>query len=394
MPSFCFDSLYRTSTLSWTYAGEATEYDLEWVFIEEHENFTGSTPQEAFEFKEPVRVTVSKPYYTHLTYYPDGELWYRVRAAGYNPQYPDHRIPGEWFYSPCEAIAIDNHEPEKNWQLQTVFAEEGKYKKIMQYFDGTLRQRQSQTNLSSDTTTLVGETMYDYEGRKSVDILPVPVTDVSLSYRPAFNVFDAVETIVENNTSADLKKFHYDNRRTGNSIMASSSGAAWYYSNQNATNGIHRDFIPDAEGYVYSQTEYLNDGTGRVARQSGVGEEFRHDGAHTTRYFYGGATRSELIRLFGTNVGNASHYKKNLVVDPNGQVSVSYLDQEGRVIATALAGEKPSNVDSLKSYADLEHSLVHRKFTESRDIEFSAKRNGRPIAIGAIRPCGVKVFIS
>ncbi len=35
------------------------------------------------------------------------------------------------------------------------------------------------------------------------------------------------------------------------------------------------------------------------------------------------------------------------MVDPNGQVSVSYIDAHGRTIATALAGESPANLDQL-----------------------------------------------
>ncbi len=54
---------------------------------------------------------------------------------------------------------MENHQKELNWQEQTVFAEEGKFKKVMSYFDGTLRQRQAQTNLSTENVTLVGETM-------------------------------------------------------------------------------------------------------------------------------------------------------------------------------------------------------------------------------------------
>lgn len=36
-----------------------------------------------------------------------------------------------------------------------------------------------------------------------------------------------------------------------------------------------------------------------------------------------------------------------MVVDANGQASVSYLDQQGRVVATALAGDPPANLESL-----------------------------------------------
>ena len=359
-----------TAEVNWTYEGEAEAYDVEWVFIEAHEGTDVDHAIEAFSFKEPVRVTVATPGYSHLTYYPYGRLWYRVRAIGYDPQYPDHRIIGQWAYSsPDAGITVSNHQPDKNWQLHTVFAEEGKYKKIMQYFDGSMLQRQSQTNLSHDTTTLVGETLYDFEGRKSVDILAVPVMQTSLNYRPAFNVFESSQQLVADHTSSTRHKFHYDNRRILNSTIADTSGAGQYYSNKNNTNSVHKDLIPHAEGYVYSQTEYLNDGTGRVARQSGVGKEFSSDGDHATRYYYAGATRNELTRLFGSNVGHASHYKKNLVVDPNGQVSVSYLDQEGRVIATALAGDSPANVEALESYTSLDLSPVTENLSDKNHLE-------------------------
>ncbi len=142
----------ETTTLSWSAAGKnIREYDVEWVYIANHENFAGSAAApDAFKFKAPVRITTASLYYKHLTYYPDGKIWYRIRAVGTNPDYPNHRINGQWFYSPCSGITISNHQPDMNWQEQTVFAEEGKYKKIMNYFDGTLRQRQAQTNLSTE----------------------------------------------------------------------------------------------------------------------------------------------------------------------------------------------------------------------------------------------------
>ncbi len=342
------------STLSWDYidplqALGILAYDLEWVFIESREGFSG-TVQQAFQFKEPVRITTAIKNYSHTRYYPTGNLYYRVRAVGYNPLYPDHRIPGAWFYSSA-AASITNHQPTINWQEQVIFAEDGKYKKIMTYFDGSLRDRQSQTNLStSGDTTIVAESLYDFEGRKAVDILAVPAGSISLKYKPAFNPFLATDATVTAKTSANRKKFHYDNNLLVNSTIATTSGAGMYYSASNTLNAFRKSYIPNASGYVYSQTEFANDGTGRVKRQAGVGSEFRMDGTgRQTKYFYGNATPPELIRLFGSNVGNANHYKKNLVVDPNGQASVSYLDQEGRTIATALAGATPANVNLLAS---------------------------------------------
>ena len=63
----------------------------------------------------------------------------------------------------------------------------------------------------------------------------------------------------------------------------------------------------------------------------------------------GNPNQTELHRMFGTNVGSASHYKKNIELDPNGKLSVTYLDLWDRVIATALAGESSDNVQELES---------------------------------------------
>ncbi|NJK96896.1 MAG: hypothetical protein HC905_20030 [Bacteroidales bacterium] len=43
-------------------------------------------------------------------------------------------------------------------------------------------------------------------------------------------------------------------------------------------------------------------------------------------------------------MGIAAHYKKNVVADANGQSNITYLDQEGRVIATALTGSPPNGL--------------------------------------------------
>jgi len=354
------------TNLGWSYSGKAAiDYDVEWVFIADHENYTTGDP---FKFKEPVRVTIATINYTNLLYYQKGKVWYRARAVGYNPRYPDHRILGNWFNSNCSPLIINNPEPQKNWQVQTVFAEEGKYKKVVHYFDGTLRTRQSQTNLSTDSITLSGETLYDFEGRKSVEILAAPSEtnyNSSLTFKPGLNNFQASDGLVVANTSDARKKYHYDNQLAINSTLSTADGAGRYYSSANVrpTVAVHRMLIPNGEGFVYSQTEYLNDGTGRVKRQSGVGKDFRMDGDHATRYYYGSAAPAELIRLFGRNVGNASHYKKNLVVDANGQVSVSYHDQSDRVIATALAGEKPENLTPLPSFSALSTSAVNVDIT-------------------------------
>ncbi|MEI9921935.1 MAG: RHS repeat-associated core domain-containing protein [Bacteroidota bacterium] len=345
---------------SWRWGSE-DEFEIEWVFIADYEGFSGynstaaGNADSAFRFKEPAGITTKGASYDHQIFYPKGKLWYRIRAIGYNDDAPDHRILGLWQNLYDEGIPVENQQLDKTWQAQTLFTEDGKYKKVVTYYDPTLRQRQSQVNLSSTNTTLVSETMYDFEGRPSISMMAVPDVNNALTYRNNFNKFVASGSVASD-TSSIRKKVHYDNGLKPNSLVATSSGAGQYYSSSNPISGTTypwRNYIPNAGGYVYSQTEYERDGKNFVKRQSGIGQDFRMDGGRVTQQHLGQADDVELRRLFGANVGNAAHYKKLLSLDNNGQVSVSYLDQEGRTIATALAGDPPDNVKALQSYDSL-----------------------------------------
>src|SRR3990167_1354869 len=122
--------------------------------------------------------------------------------------------------------------------------------------------------------------------------------------------------------------------------MSPVSGASNYYSSENplidTTKVIPENYLPDAERYPFSQTEFTPDNTGRIRRQSGVGKELQLNSGHETRYLYGQPEQLELDRMFGAEAGDASHYQKNATVDPNGITSSSYVDMYGRVVATSL----------------------------------------------------------
>ncbi|MEN7550548.1 leucine-rich repeat domain-containing protein [Rapidithrix thailandica] len=365
------DLLYTDGELrlSWPEMPGALEYDLEWLYLEtlydEQGNEKPHTAEQG-DFEAATRVTVGRMDYRFRPVYPKGRLYFRVRGATYYSQNRHHRITGNWLYH-CEEpldslpewafLAIDNPQPDLNWQGVSTYAEAGKSKQVVSYYDGSLRSRQTVTNLNSIGQTLVAESMYDFEGRASVNILPVPAGDNSLNFRPDFNGFAStgIDPEVAAVVGTDpVHPYHYDNDIEYNSPLDPAKGASRYYSPNNPGTSKFRDYIPDAEGFPYTQAVYTLDNTGRVRAQSGVGEVFKtdHDVNRTTRYFYGGAAAAELYRLFGGNVGHASHYRKNMVVDPNGQSSISYTDQEGRTIATALAGDPPAGMDGLESYEE------------------------------------------
>ena len=344
--------------LIWSWIPGAEEYDIEWTFIDEETQvtFPVSQPAAPFEYKEPVRIRTADQHYHLDPIYPAGTLYFRYRAVGrfirgVGADY-SHLKNGHWQYanSPTPPTAFssytiaESYEKDKNWQYTIHYSEDGKNKRVMSYYDGSMRQRQSLSNLSSEGLTVIGETKYDYEGRPAVHVLPTPVSGQDLHYRENFNVIE------ENGSLVSFEKEHFDQGQSPPmaSPVGGSYGAAQYYSGNNPfRNKPFSKQIPDAEGYAYTQQQYSRDNTGRIRSQSGVGAAHKLGSGHETRYYYGNPTSTELHRLFGKNVGKASHYKKNMVMDANGQISVSYLDQEGRSIATALAGRSPGNLISL-----------------------------------------------
>ena len=123
-----------------------------------------------------------------------------------------------------------------------------------------------QTGNQEPTDLVIGaETFYDYEGRGVLSTLPVPLQSQSLSLKQGLNTF----------TGGSVLKSNYDNVNITSATaaaMETSHGSAQYYSANNTIESIHKDYIPDAEGYAHTQVVYKNDNTGRVARQGGVGE--------------------------------------------------------------------------------------------------------------------------
>src|SRR5690606_12744377 len=125
------------------------------------------------------------------------------------------------------------------WQLTTTFAEEGKKKEVVNYADGSNRSRQTVTKINSNNNVIVAETVYDYQGRPAVNILPVPVEknedctennyEPSIRFYPNFN-------INEGNTSYTKLDFDLDTEDpclVGVGPLKTSSGASNYYSIDN-----------------------------------------------------------------------------------------------------------------------------------------------------------------
>ncbi len=374
--------------INWNPVAGAISYDLEWTWIDNYDRNTNEISLTEKEFENnSTRINTQESTYSIPNIYSDGYLVYRVRAiakniAGSSLEECIYNFYGPWSQGDglltidqWDKTVIIAHEDSKNWQFQASYAEDGKKKEVVSYFDGTLRNRQTVTKINSDDNAIVGEVIYDNQGRPAIEILPVPSETNFLGYYDNFNLNQSGE-----------KYSHFDFDWSDNNDiceveaigMQNSIGASKYYSTNSTITGAHFNYVPDAQLFPFSQIEYTPDNTGRIRRKSGVGITHRLGNNHEMKYYYATPNQKELNRLFGYRVGNVSHYKKNIVVDPNGQVSVSYIDPQGRTIATALAGENPKNSDGSDKLLGLDdesdismHTTITTDLLEKADGPFA-----------------------
>jgi RHS repeat-associated protein len=282
-----------------------------------------------------------------LLYDGQGKVHYRVRGISIQPS--GTRVAGPW--SAIQSAGFSGHETKLNWQSTSSYAEEGKHKTVIQYFDGSLRGRQTVTKDNVTGNIVTAESFYDAEGRPAVQVLPAPGIQQAIAYQKNLNLFNSPDAGIpmqgDNEDHADFFDWQFTGSKTPILRSNVDGSASQYYSLQNTNRSGINAHIPDAEGYPYALTRYTPDATGRILSQSGVGAAMQMGTGRETKYYYGSPTQEELDALFGTEVGDKSHYFKNMVKDANGQMSVSYVDMHGRTIATALAGDNPANLQAL-----------------------------------------------
>jgi RHS repeat-associated protein len=368
--------------LNWQSYTGADEYDLEWVFYDDRSvigtkinNGVALTTSEINSLftNNSTRVTVSNQNFSIPLLYPKGFLFYRLRAARYDQNGVRRFTP--WTASSTNArFNLAGHE-DLNWQVQTTFAEEGKYVPSLEYFDGTLRSRQTLSLSNSIGSTLKSSTIYDHNGRPAVQTLTAPTFSNLFRY-DAYFAAKNVSGVLQPYTKADFDLGNCSALPAAMGSTSSGGGVERYFSSNNpqSTNASARDKnVPTAYGYPFFLTEYTADRTGRIRRQRMPGSIFfaTSNPDYSTRYLYGKPGQNELDRLFGNDVGLASHYQKNLVVDGNNQASVSYVDMNGRTIATALAGASPAILESSLSTSavtSFKQDLLNNIISDNKNI--------------------------
>ncbi|TAD94056.1 MAG: hypothetical protein EAY75_00460, partial [Bacteroidetes bacterium] len=275
--------------VSWSKVVAADVYDLEWAWVDKQALDSGlynpSTTaglSKIFKFNA-TRVTVAIENYKIPLLYDDwGTLFYRVRPVRMgqpNAAGDAMREAGAWRMGNLDnggKLVFHGHQRNLNWQASTSFAEDGKRKTVVQYYDGSLKNRQTVTkdNSALVPTTVVAETLYDRQGRPAIQVLPAPTINTIISYTTRFNTLNGAE-YDKNAYDNTLAQAGYCGTRAAamdSGAMGAGSGAAGYYSASNPEAGIlHHRFIPKASGYPYTETRYAADNTGRIAAQGGVG---------------------------------------------------------------------------------------------------------------------------
>lgn len=342
--------------VNWPHKLACEEYELEWIFVNDY--FTSASNIEYSFRNNATRISTTENYYRIPLIYEKGWLLCRLRSKGRDVTNLQATLTTDWSIScsnsPCETGLVSNyanayhittpHDDAKNWVYEASFAEEGKRKESVKYFDGGFLSRQFVTKQNTNNHTIIGETMYDYQGRPAVTMLPGVFNAPDIKFRSGFNL---------KTTGLVFGKQHFDIDQGGTcalaapSVLVNSSGSSNYYSTNNPDKDEQQAYVPDASGYPYSQIEYTPDKTGRPRRLGGVGSSHQLGSGHETKYYYGQPEQDELDMLFAAEAGLAYHYKKNTVVDANGQISTSYVDMAGRTVATSLTGDAPTNLDAV-----------------------------------------------
>ncbi|WP_343748197.1 hypothetical protein, partial [Fluviicola sp.] len=345
----------------------AEMYQLEFLHVSNY-GTDGTTQNPAdlqYDFgHNSTRIETSNTFYEIPLIFDRGWIAYRVRPVGVDINDPEHLIFGEWttiaelgtvssLNANCKIEITDAelHSRTVNWQYSASYAEQGKRKEAISYFDGTLRSRQAVTKINTEKNVIVAETFYDHQGRPAVNVMPVPVEFPSCE-KDGEPVIKYYENFNQNDKGDPYDKINFDLDYDGNCQLSAGAmniknGASRYYSPDNPNQNLQQAYLPDAKGYPFVHTVYAPDNTGRVVSQGGVGPDFQIGTGKETRMVYSNPNQLELNRMFGSEVGYKEHYQKNLVIDANGQVSISYLDGDGKVIATALAGDPPTNLQAI-----------------------------------------------
>jgi Bacterial toxin 23 len=156
-----------------------------------------------------------------------------------------------------------------------------------------------------------------------------------------------------------------------------------YYSDNNQDKDV-----PHAKGYPYTRTRFDRNPLNQVIEASMPGEAHSINTAgekHTNQTLEGSVADIELIRIFGDEAPPDSSVIKNLSIDPNGQTSITYIDKNGKTLATCLStGSLCSSVelDPLLSAASSTFTVTSQ-FNTPRQNENNLIKDSRMVTVSS-----------
>ncbi|MEO1096707.1 MAG: LamG-like jellyroll fold domain-containing protein, partial [Bacteroidota bacterium] len=287
---------------------------------------------------------------------------------------------GEWPNN-VQTFVFTQPDEDKNYIYSRTFTEGNRVSEQLTFADGLQRVNQQQTRLNSSDQVVATQTLQDYTGRDAIQSLPAPVVGKStLGYEP--------NLMTDGATLYSAESFDSDNKveSPDAAYLDKNAGDSGYYGG--ADNGINAD-VADAEGVPYTRSLFMNDGTGRLRRQGGVGAAHGISSPHTVRYFYTGVAQQELDFMFGSEAPVAANTYKELTVDANNTTSVSYQNKDGKTIATALViGTGNTNLDGLDSRDDATKTITEN-ITEKAPLNESTSSSKKPLVFTL--PSGINV---
>ena len=367
-------------------------YELEWTYIDGYtsQGLGLRAPSDvSYNFENnATRISITPPNYSIKNIFGVGYVAYRYRYFSYFSKDKKYRRYSAWSCDNNCSNTLDNlpsnyyhtiiyseaHQTNLNWQYSATYSENGKRSEMVSYFDGLNKPHQQVSYFKSIGEAIVSETFYDAYNRPSIEVLPTPSYSAELHFYNGFNRPAASTSRAFNYT--DFQGEGNGECAVGGPALDSTGqggvkGAGYYYSSyaSRVSQGIHDNLVPSAGGFPYVQTDYEYSPDNRVLAKSMPGKTHRlglsGENDHATRMLYGNASQHTLDRLFGTDVGNSAYYRQVVSQDANQQVSVSYLNQQGQTIASALVGnaqqgiERIDGVDSTAIYHVSDDILVN-----------------------------------
>jgi len=367
MQDISYVSTKRELGASWkcTSCGENIKpamYEFEWTYIDNYAYDLPSHTASAIPFgnltynfkNNATRVITKDTFYKIPLVYDKGYLVYRVRMV--RPDSVDYINPiyGQWsiidsaalsslgstdYYYNSQAFMNDS----LNWQYGISFAEDGKFKHVVSYYDGLLHNKQVTTKVNSDNNyIIVSKSINDYEGRPAIQILPIPVLEQKVDYVKDFAINSQTNAFYKASDFDSIKGGVYCNPPALDSL-STTSRAYTYYSPLNTIQTTFNKYIPNANGYPLIQSVISPENPKKIFTQGGAGKELQIDKGHATEYIYTGATQEELNRFFGSEIGKSSYYNKSIVQDPNGQSSLQVTNNSGKIVYSSMLGNGPDS---------------------------------------------------